>query len=120
VAEARARVALRKEILAEDADAAIGIMRKSLGEVGIDVATGKTDIDLIYTGKPKSLRDKLQIILGTLIEMEKETGMVERAALLDKLTRERDVDAQEIEKLLAQLEREGTIYRPREGYLKKT
>jgi len=120
LSEARARVALRKEILVEDAEAAISIMRKSLGEVGVDVATGKTDIDLIYSGKPKSLRDRLQIILGTIIEMEKETGMVEKTALIDKLTKERDIDAQEAEKLLGQLEREGTIYRPREGYLKKT
>jgi hypothetical protein len=36
------------------------------------------------------------------------------------LIRERDVDTQEVEKLLSQLEREGTIYRPREDYLKKT
>jgi len=120
LSEARARVALRKEILVEDAEAAITIMRKSLGEVGVDVATGKTDIDLIYSGKPKSMRDRLQIILGTIIEMEKETGMVEKTALIDKLTKERDMDAQEAEKLLTQLEKEGTIYRPREGYLKKT
>jgi len=120
IAEARARVALRKEILAEDAEAAITIMRKSLGEVGVDVATGKTDIDLIYSGKPKSMRDRLQIILGTLIEMEKETGMVEKVALIDRLTKERDITAQEAERLLSQLEKEGTIYRPREGYYKKT
>jgi len=120
LAEARARVALRKEILVEDAEAAITIMRKSLGEVGVDVTTGKTDIDLIYSGKPKSMRDRLQIILGTVIEMEKETGMVEKAALIEKLTKERDIDAQEAEKLLSQLEKEGTIYRPREGYYKKT
>jgi replicative DNA helicase Mcm len=119
IAEARARVALRKEILAEDAEAAIAIMRKSLGEVGVDIATGKTDIDLIYSGKPKSMRDRLQIILGTIIEMEKETGMVEKTALIDKLTKERDITAQEAEKLVAQLEKEGTIYKPREGYLKK-
>jgi replicative DNA helicase Mcm len=119
IAEARARVALRKEILPEDAEASITIMRKSLGEVGVDVATGKTDIDLIYSGKPKSMRDRLQIILGTIIEMEKETGMVEKTALIDKLTKERDITAQEAEKLVAQLEKEGTIYKPREGYLKK-
>jgi replicative DNA helicase Mcm len=118
-AEARARVALRKEILVEDAEAAITIMRKSLGEVGVDVVTGKTDIDLIYSGKPKSMRDRLHIILSTIIEMEKETGMVEKTALIDKLTKERDMDAQEAEKLLTQLEKEGTIYKPREGYLKK-
>src|SRR3990170_6285047 len=118
--EARARVALRKEILVEDAEAAITIMRKSLGEVGVDVTTGKTDIDLIYSGKPKSMRDRLHIILNTIMEMEKETGgMVEKTALIDKLTKERDMDSQEAEKLLTQLEKEGTIYRPREGYYKK-
>ncbi len=120
IAEARARVALRKEILAEDAEAAVNIMKKSLGEVGIDVTTGKTDIDLIYSGKPKSMRDRLQIILTTIVEMEKETGMVEKTALLDKLTKERDITQQEAERLLQQLEKDGTIYRPREGYLKKT
>jgi len=120
IAEARARVALRKEILAEDAEAAVNIMKKSLSEVGIDIATGKTDIDLIYSGKPKSMRDRLQIILSTIVEMEKETGMVERASLLDKLTKERDITQQEAERLLQQLEKDGTIYRPREGYLKKT
>jgi len=120
IAEARARVALRKEIQAEDAEAAITIMKRSLGEVGVDVTTGKTDIDLIYSGKPKSMRDRLTIILGTIIEMEKETGMVEKTALIDKLTKERDMTTQEAEKLITQLEREGTIYRPREGYLKKT
>lgn len=120
VSEARARVALRKEILAEDAEAAIAIMRKSLGEVGIDVTTGKTDIDLIYTGKPKSMRDRLQVILGTVIEMERETGMVDEAALIDKLTKERDITAQDVQRLLDQLVKEGTVYRPREGYVKKT
>jgi len=120
ISEARARVALRKEIQAEDAEAAITIMKRSLGEVGVDVTTGKTDIDLIYSGKPKSMRDRLTIILGTIIEMERDTGMVEKTALIDKLTRERDMTAQEAEKLITQLEKEGTIYRPREGYLKKT
>jgi replicative DNA helicase Mcm len=121
IAEARARVALRKDILVEDAESAIAIMRKSLGEVGVDVTTGKTDIDLLYSGKPKSMRDRLQIILGAIIEMERETGgMVEKQALMDKLTKERDIDAAEVEKLISQLEKEGTIYRPKEGFLKKT
>ena len=38
IAEARARVALRKEVTAEDADAAIAIMKRSLEEVGIDMS----------------------------------------------------------------------------------
>jgi len=120
VAEARARVAFRKEILAEDAEAAIAIMKRSLEEVGIDISSHKLDIDIIMTGKPKSLRDKLQVILGTIIEMEKETGMVEKSSLLEKLQTQHEVSSPEAERFIAQLLREGTIYSPKAGYLKKT
>jgi replicative DNA helicase Mcm len=120
LAEARARVALRKEILAEDTEAAVAIMKRSLEEVGIDVSSHKMDIDLIMTGKPKSLRDKLGVVLGAIVSLEKETGMVEKRALLEKLETEYDVTGAEAERLIGQLLKEGTIYSPREGYLKKT
>jgi len=119
-AEARARSALRKEILAQDAEAAIAIMRRSLEEVGIDISSSKFDIDLIMTGKPKSLRDRLQTVLSTIMEMQKETGLVEKVALLNELETKYKVMGGEAERLIGQLLREGTIYSPREGYLKKT
>jgi replicative DNA helicase Mcm len=120
VAEARARSALRKEVTAEDAEAAITIMKKSLEEVGIDLSSYKMDIDIIMTGKPKSVRDKLQTVLSTLMDLERETGMVERTALLNELEDKYKVPRGEAERLVGQLLREGTIYEPREGYLKKT
>ncbi|MEM3441106.1 MAG: hypothetical protein QXV09_02345, partial [Candidatus Bathyarchaeia archaeon] len=120
IAEARARVALRKEVTAEDAEAAIAIMKRSLEEVGIDVSSAKMDIDLIMTGKPKSVRDKLQVVLSVLVEMEKEIGMVEKAALVSELESKHQIPKAETERMLSQLLREGTIYEPREGYLKKT
>jgi replicative DNA helicase Mcm len=119
-AEARARVALRKEVAAEDAEAAVAIMKRSLEEVGIDLSSYKIDIDIIMTGKPKSMRDRLQIILSALMELEKETGMVERTALLDELETKYKVPRGDSDRLIGQLLREGTIYEPREGYLKKT
>lgn len=120
IAEARARAALRKEVTSEDAEAAINIMKKSLAEVGIDVSSYKYDIDIIMTGKSKSMRDKLQVILSTLAEMERETGMVEKAALLNELDAKYKIPKGDAERLITQLLREGTIYEPREGYLKKT
>jgi replicative DNA helicase Mcm len=120
ISEARARIAYRKEILVEDAEAAIRIMGLSLKEVGIDLTSGKQDIDIIMTGRPKSVRDRLQIILGSIIEMEKNTGMVEKAALLQKLQTENEINNMEAERLIGQLVKEGTVYSPREGYLKKT
>jgi len=120
IAEARARVALRPTVTAEDAEAAIAIMKRSLEEVGIDVSNYKVDIDLIMTGRPKSIRDRLGIVISTIIEMEKVTGIVERDALVNELETKHKIPKGEIERMISQLLREGTIYEPREGSLKKT
>jgi replicative DNA helicase Mcm len=120
ISEARARVALRKEVTGEDAEAAIAIMKRSLEEVGIDLSSYKMDIDLIMTGRPKSVRDKLQVVISVLMEMEKETGMVEKAALVSELELKHNIPRAETERMIWQLLREGTIYEHREGYLKKT
>jgi replicative DNA helicase Mcm len=120
IAEARARVALKKEVSAEDAEAAIALMKRSLEEVGIDVSSYKIDIDLIMTGKPKSVRDKMQVVISVLMAMEKETGIVEKTALLNELESKHKILKTESERMIGQLLREGTIYEPREGCLKKT
>ncbi|MGE5187441.1 MAG: minichromosome maintenance protein MCM, partial [Betaproteobacteria bacterium] len=120
IAEARARVALRKEVTAEDAESAISIMKQSLEEVGIDMSSYKVDIDIIMTGRPKSIRDRLSIVLATLMDMEKITGIVEKDALVNELETKQKIPRNEVERMISQLLREGTIYEPREGCLKKT
>lgn len=120
VAEARARIALRDKVTLEDAERAIGIMKISLEQVGIDISSQKFDIDIIMTGKPKSLRDKLSIILGLITTMEKETGMVDRAQLIERLQTEYDILSGEAERMIKQLLKEGTLFAPRDGFLKKT
>jgi len=52
--------------------------------------------------------------------MEKETGTVNKSELLEKLEAEYDIVRGEAERLIGQLVKEGTIYSPKEGYLKKT
>ncbi len=120
IAEARARVALRKDVSAEDAEAAIAIMKRSLEEVGIDLSSYKVDIDLIMTGRPKSIRDRLGTVIATIMELEKITGIVERDTLVNELETKHKIPRGEVERMISQLLREGTIYEPREGSLKKT
>ncbi len=120
VSEARARSALRKEVTGADAEAAITLMKRSLEEVGIDMSSYKMDIDLIMTGRPKSVRDKLQIVLSAVVEMEKQTGSVEKDALVAVLEEKHKLSRNEIERMIGQLLREGTLYEPGEGKLKKT
>jgi replicative DNA helicase Mcm len=121
LSEARARVALRKTVQVDDAQAAILLMQKSLEQVGVDISgSGKIDIDIIMTGKSKSLRDRLQIVLSLLVELEREQGMVREDQLLEHLDQDYDVSREDAYRLISQLTREGTIYAPRPGFLKKT
>ncbi len=120
LSEARARASLRKEILVEDAQAAIILMKKSLEQVGIDLASGKFDIDILMTGKPKSVRDKLQVLISIIVEAEKTVGMIREGALYERLETEYDIQKMEASKLLNQLIKDGMIYSPRPGYFKKT
>jgi replicative DNA helicase Mcm len=119
LAEARARVALRKKVTVEDAEAAVVIMNKSLEEVGIDMATHVRDIDVIMVGKPKSMQDKLRVILTEIVEMSKDTGMVEKKLLLDELSAKHKIQILETQKLIGRMIKDGTIYEPRPGFLKK-
>ncbi len=119
IAEARARIALKDKVELEDAERAIEIMKISLEQVGIDISSQKFDIDIIMTGKPKSLRDKLSIILGLITTMEKETGMVDKERLMERLQTEYDVIGGEAERMINQMIKEGTLFEPKNGFLKK-
>jgi len=120
LAEARARVHLREEATVEDAEAVIALMQRSLEQVGIDVTTGEIDIDLIMTGKPRSLQVQLQKVLSVITEMERITGVVKDDNLFDALLEDYQISRADAAKLIGVLMRDGTIYSPRPGYYKRT
>jgi len=120
LAEARARVHLREEVTVEDAEAVIALTQRSLEQVGIDVTTGEIDIDLIMTGKPRSLQVQLQKVLNLITKMERITGTVRDDDLFDALLEDHQISRAEAAKLIGVLMRDGTIYSPRPGYYKRT
>jgi replicative DNA helicase Mcm len=120
LAEARARVHLREEVTVEDTEAVIALMQRSLEQVGIDVTTGEIDIDILYTGKPRSLQMQLQKVLGVISEMERITGVVKDDDLYSTLMEDHGINRTEAARLIGVLMRDGTIYSPRPGYYKRT
>jgi len=117
IAEARARAALREYVTAEDAEAAINIMKRSLQEVGIDLETKKLDIDVIMTGKPKSLRDKLQLVVDAIGRLDEGDGVSEED-LIRELEPE-GISEPDIRRLLGILLRDGMIFEVRPGRFRK-
>jgi len=120
ISEARARAFLRDRVTVEDAKSAIRIMTVSLTDVGVDVKTGAMDIDVIMTGKPRSLRDSFQRVIETVAELERDTGTVEETVLVAALVDKEKMEEREARRLIAQLIKEGILYSPKPGRLKRT
>jgi replicative DNA helicase Mcm len=114
LAEAYARMALKDKVEAEDVAEAVRLMNSVLEKVGMDVETGDIDIDVIMTGKPKSMREKELIVREIVREL---ASLSERGcAQLKKIVEEaktRGIDEISIEKIIVNLKRMGDIYERR-------
>jgi len=119
LSEARARAFLRPKVTVEDARAAIRLMTVSLQNVGIDTSTGKMDIDVIMTGKPKSVRDRMSFIIDYVAQMEKETGMVDERVMYDTVSKKLEVSEDEVRRIIGQLIRDGVLYSPKAGFVRR-
>ncbi|MBS7248524.1 MAG: minichromosome maintenance protein MCM [Candidatus Freyarchaeota archaeon] len=118
LAEARAKMALRNEVTAEDAEAVIRLMKASLQQIGRDIESGLFDIDTIYLGSPKSQRDKMQVILDIISGLEAELGgpvPVER--IISEAAAE-NIDRKFVEKALNRFLSDGLLFEPKQGYVK--
>ena len=119
LAEAHARMALRNKVTAEDAEEAIRLMKLSLQQVGIDSETGQLDIDLIMTGHSKSQRDKMEKILDLIDELGED---VDKAVPVSKLIERANVegiDEEFVKRAIERMKKEGIIFEPRPGFVKK-
>ena len=119
--EARARMALREIATAEDAEAAIRLMKVCLSKVGYDEETGAIDIDIIMVGKPRSHQERLATLTSIIKKLEEEYGG--EPVSVEEIYREaelKDIPREFVDKGLKYLMEEGVIYEPRPGYIKRT
>ncbi|WXG43167.1 MAG: LAGLIDADG family homing endonuclease [Promethearchaeati archaeon SRVP18_Atabeyarchaeia-1] len=120
LAESRAKMALKREITVDDAEAVIRLMTTSLKMVGIDRETMRADIDTIMVGKTKSQRERFDLIITLVRELGE--GAKEGFVQVDKIVAA--AAAQGIEKQFAldainKLVKEGVLFEPRQGIVKK-
>src|SRR5437867_2007575 len=119
LSEARARAFLRDHVKVEDARSAIRLVNVSMGDVGVDVTTGTTDIDVIMTGIPRSFRDNMQKFIDVILELSRESGSAEQSTALIVLKERENLQEGEALRLLGQLIKDGIIYSPQPGRLKR-
>jgi replicative DNA helicase Mcm len=121
LAEARAKMGLKKEITVEDADAVIRLMNASLKQVGIDRETGRSDIDTIMVGRTKSQRERMDLILRIVNELSgtSKEGFIPVQKIIDAAISQ-GVEEQYAKDAVDKLLKEGILFSSsKPGFVKK-
>jgi DNA replicative helicase MCM subunit Mcm2 (Cdc46/Mcm family) len=71
------------------------------------------------TGKPKSLREKMKLVIETIKKFEERSGYAAEQELRSALQQE-GLDDDEITRILTRLITEGRVFMPRTGAYKAT
>ncbi|MHA1505740.1 MAG: hypothetical protein ACTSR0_00910 [Candidatus Asgardarchaeia archaeon] len=120
LSEASARMALRDVVTREDAKCAIRLMLSSLRQVAFDETTESIDIDRIVVGKPRSQMEKIQRIYEIIIELERERGGEEvPITKVIEVAEEEGIERTFARKAIEHLLKEGMIFEPRTGFVKR-
>jgi replicative DNA helicase Mcm len=123
LSEARAKAMFRNVVTAEDAEAAIRLVSVVLAKIGVDVTTGKQDIDVIATGIPKSQQDKLIRMMSVLGELENQNtdkNGVRETILVETLVNDHKFDRDEARRILNILKTQAKLYSPTLGFVKRS
>ncbi len=117
LAEASAKGRLSEEVQLEDARRAIKLHKFVMREIGVDQETGRMDIDIIATGKPKSKIDKVKTLYAAIKDLSQEYDKVTHDQIVDE-AEELGIEPEKVNDLLSILKKKGDIYSPKHGEYK--
>ncbi len=117
LAEASAKVRLSSIATEEDADRAIRIMKYSLMQLGYDSETGTFDIDRMESGVTASKRNRIRQVIEIIESHFRDTG--EAIPKSDLIAQAEDMGIKDVDAILESLLKEGVVFEPRPGFLKK-
>lgn len=121
LSEAHAKMSLRDQVLEEDVDEILKLMNRSMKDMNWDPETGQFDVDRILVGRGRSKTRIFQKVLDMLGDLEEQNNHapVREEDLIDYALVE-DLKEDKVREALEQLEKEGEIYRPKAGMIKRT
>jgi len=115
--QASARVRLSNVATIEDAERAIAIFKASMEQVAIDPEKGVIDVDIVMTGMPTSMKEKMARVKKIIRDLQDagkygapEDEVITTAMSELKLSREK------VEEIIHRLRMDGDIYMPRNGF----
>jgi len=116
IATARARLLMKDQVDAEDAERAIFLIESMLKDAGVDVNTGKVDLGVLQ-GKPRSEVSKMQLFMDVLKSLEGEIKVaVEEKLFVSELVKSNKFTEEEARNYIKRMLREASIYESKPGH----
>jgi len=119
MAEASAKVRLSDHVTVEDAQRAIKIMKFSLRQLGYEPETGRIDIDRIESGITTSQRNKIRAVLEIIDSLHEEGRAVSIEDIKAEASEKHGMSDSDVLEIIDRLKRDGTVFEPRSGYIRK-
>ncbi|HXV66416.1 MAG TPA: minichromosome maintenance protein MCM [Nitrosopumilaceae archaeon] len=116
LATARARLLMKDQVEAEDAERAIFLIESMLRDAGVDVNTGKVDLGVLQ-GRAHSEVSKMQLFMDVLKSLEGDNKMaVEEKLFIKELVKSGKFTEEEARNYLRRMLREASIYESKPGH----
>ena len=116
LATARARLLMKDQVEAEDAERAIFLIESMLRDAGVDVNTGKVDLGVLQ-GRAHSEVSKMQLFMDVLKSLEGDHKMaVEERLFIKELVKSGKFTEEEARNYLRRMLREASIYESKPGH----
>ncbi|MDC0042051.1 minichromosome maintenance protein MCM [Candidatus Nitrosopelagicus sp.] len=116
LATARARLLLKTQVEAEDAQRAIDLLQSMFEVAGIDVNTGKVDLGVLQ-GRPRSEVSKMQLFMDIMKSLEGEhKSPVDEKQLVEELTKTEKFTEEEAKNFIRKMARDSSIYESKPGH----
>ena len=116
LATARARLLMKDQVEAEDAERAIFLIESMLRDAGVDVNTGKVDLGVLQ-GRAHSEVSKMQLFMDVLKSLEGDNKIaVEEKLFVTELVKSGKFTEEEARNYIRRMLREASIYESRPGH----
>lgn len=116
LATARARLLMKDQVEAEDAERAIFLIESMLRDAGVDVNTGKVDLGVLQ-GRAHSEVSKMQLFMDVLKSLEGDNKMaVEEKLFVKELVKSTKFTEEEARNYIRRMLREASIYESKPGH----
>ncbi len=117
LATARARLLLKEKVDDEDAERAIFLIEQMLGTVGVDAATDRRDLGVLY-GKPQSDTSRMSMFMDILkkLEGERPTPVHEDKLVKEMVQSSKFKDAEDAKQFIKRMANGASIYESKPGH----